>query len=118
MNDEDEMKTKTLLAVSLIASVVTIVLMEPALAQGIDIGGDTGGDTKWYSFIVDGLNLVAEGVGAIVAVFLGLGLMGWGAWGALKGRLEPERALIMVIGGIVALAGPAIASGLLSFIEQ
>ncbi|KZD05633.1 hypothetical protein [Thalassospira xiamenensis] len=99
---------------------LSIMLAEQALAQGVDLGGEGGAggsDKKWYSWIVDGLNLISEGVGAIVAVFLGLGLMVWGGWGALTGKMDPKDAFIRVIGGIISVAGPLIADGLLSFIE-
>ena len=100
---------------------LTFILAQQALAQeGVDLGGEGGAggsDKKWYSWIVDGLNLISEGVGAIVAVFLGLGLMVWGGWGALTGKMDPKDAFIRVIGGIISVAGPLIADGILSFIE-
>jgi type IV secretory pathway VirB2 component (pilin) len=114
------MNTKLLIKNAATSVSLTFLLAAQAHAQGVDVGdiGGEGGSEKWYSFIVEGLEVVSEGVGAIVAVFLGLGLAGWGAWGAIKGRLEPERGLIMVIGGVIAVAAPSIASGLLSFIQD
>ncbi|MCK2169068.1 hypothetical protein [Thalassospira xiamenensis] len=114
------MKIKSFIGAVTSNVLLSIMLAEQALAQGVDLGGEGGAggsDKKWYSWIVDGLNLISEGVGAIVAVFLGLGLMVWGGWGALTGKMDPKDAFIRVIGGIISVAGPLIADGLLSFIE-
>ena len=114
------MKIKSFIGAVTSNVLLSIMLAEQALAQGVDLGGEggTGGsDKNWYSWIVDGLNLISEGVWAIVAVMLGLGLMFWGGWGALTGQMDPKQAFIRVIGGIIAVAGPLMADGLLSFIE-
>lgn len=114
------MKIKSFIGAVTSNVLLSIMLAEQALAQGVDLGGEGGAggsDKKWYSWIIDGLNLISEGVGAIVAVMLGLGLMVWGGWGALTGQMDPKQAFIRVIGGIIAVAGPLIADGLLSFIE-
>lgn len=115
------MKIKSFIAAVSSHVMFSLILTQQALAQeGVDVGDAVGGggsDKKWYSFIVDGLNLISEGVGAIVVVLLGIGLMFWGGWGALTGRMDPKEAFIRVLGGIVAAAGPLIADGLLSFIE-
>lgn len=115
------MKIKSYIGAVFSNVVFSLILAQQALAQeGVDVGGAGGAggaDKKWYSWIVDGLNLISEGVGAIVAVMLGLGLMVWGGWGALTGQMDPKQAFIRVIGGIIAVAGPLIADGLLSFIE-
>ena len=114
------MKTNSLIKHAVTSISLTLLLSAQAHAQGVDIGdiGGDGGSEQWYSFIVDGLELVSEGIGAIVAIFLGIGLMCWGGWGALTGRMDPKEAFIRVIGGIIAVAGPLIAEGLLSFIES
>ena len=114
------MKIKSFIGAVTSNVLLSIMLAEQALAQGVDLGGEGGAggsDKKWYSWIVDGLNLISEGVGAIVAVMLGLGLMFWGGRGALTGQMDPKQAFIRVIGGIIAVAGPLMADGLLSFIE-
>lgn len=114
------MKIKSFIGAVTSNVLLSIMLAEQALAQGVDLGGEGGAggsDKKWYSWVVDGLNLISEGVGAIVVVLLGLGLMFWGGWGALTGRMDPKEAFIRVIGGIIAAAGPLMADGLLSFIE-
>ncbi|MDP2699940.1 hypothetical protein [Thalassospira sp.] len=110
------MKTKHLLTIAALAAIATIAITDPALAQGIDLGGSSG-DTKWYSFIVEGLKLISEGGGAIIVVLLGLGLCVWGGWGAVTGRLDAQQALTRVIGGIIGVASPTIAEQMLSFIS-
>ena len=52
-----------------------------------------------------------------LAIALGLGLVVYGGWGAFTGRLDPQRGIMMVIGGILVTAGPAIASGLLGVLK-
>ncbi|KNC55900.1 hypothetical protein AMSG_11365 [Thecamonas trahens ATCC 50062] len=73
-------------------------MTEPAFAQDT-----TGGN--WWDPVVSFLELLAEGFGKIFAIALGLG------------RLDPQRGIMMVIGGILVTAGPAIASGLLGVLK-
>ena len=52
-----------------------------------------------------------------LAIALGLGVVVYGGGGAFTGRLDPQRGIMMVIGGILVTAGPAIASGLLGVLK-
>lgn len=90
------MKIKSFIGAVTSNVLLSIMLAEQALAQGVDLGGEGGAggsDKKWYSWIVDGLNLISEGVGAIVAVMLGLGLMFWGGWGHSQVKWTPNKHL-------------------------
>lgn len=87
------MKTNSLIKNAVTSISLTLLLTAQAHAQGVDIGdiGGDGGSEQWYSFIVDGLELVSEGIGAIVAIFLGIGLMCWGAGEHLQAEWTPKR---------------------------
>jgi type IV secretory pathway VirB2 component (pilin) len=104
------MDKRNLLKITIVAGLATLAMTEPAFAQGA-----TG--SNWWDPVVSFLELLAEGFGKIFAIALGLGLVVYGGWGAFTGRLDPQRGIMMVIGGILVTAGPAIASGLLGVLK-
>lgn len=104
------MKTRHLLTTAAIAALATLALTQPAFAQ-------TTGGGNWWDPVVTFLELLSEGFGKIFAIALGLGLVIYGGWAAFTGRLDPQRGIMMVVGGILVTAGPAIASGLLGVLR-
>ena len=90
------------------ALVVTIVLIDPALAQ--ETGG---GDGSWVDPIIDLFLSIQTGLGKLGAIVVGIGVMVLGLWAGLSGRMDWSRAVWIVFGGVLVVSGPALSSALL-----
>lgn len=76
------------------------LLATPALAQG------------WEDPIIQFIELLNSGTGRIGGWVIGLGIIALGLWGGLTGRMDWNRFIIMLIGGLFVIVGPEIASSL------
>lgn len=102
----DKKQFAILCAVTVIGAVV---VAEPAFAQATG----TAGDGSWADPIVTLFQSIQSGIGKLIIIVCGIGLMVWGGWGAITGRMEWAGALIRVVGGIIGVAAPSASAALL-----
>tara|TARA_R100000322_G_scaffold114627_1_gene73639 strand:- start:3858 stop:4172 length:315 start_codon:yes stop_codon:yes gene_type:complete len=104
------MNTKHFLTIAALVALATICVVDPALAQ--DVGGDTGGD-EWWTPITELFTVLQTGIGKIGSYVVGIGLCIIGVIGAVTGRLDSNRIIIIILAGILVVSGPTIADKLM-----
>ena len=102
------MKDNKFLAIGAFAVFATLMMVEPAWAQA---GSNVDG--SWVDPIVNLFKSIQSGLGQLGAIVVGLGVMVLGLWAGLSGRLDWNRAIWIVLGGMLVVAGPQISESLL-----
>lgn len=96
------MNIRKLLTVATLAGLSTLVVVDPALAQ-----------EAWEQPAIKLIELLESGLVKIGAALIGIGIIAFGAWGALSGRLDWSKFGMMLIGGLLVMAGPTMLRAIL-----
>lgn len=99
--------TKNLVLAALAVAAVSVIA-DPAFAAGGE---------GWEAPATKFIGLLQSGLVKIAAVMIGIGIIGYGAWAAVSGRLEWQKLLYMIIGGILVMAGPGMLTTLLETVK-
>ena len=92
-------------ALPIAAAVAALAILEPAHAQD-----------GWESPATDLIETLNSGLVKIGAVLIGVAIIAFGMWGALTARIDWMRLAMILIGGGLVMAGPAMIDALLSTI--
>jgi len=94
------------IAVPLVALAV-LLFADPTFAQ------TTAASDEWVKPGVDTINRLRSGVVTAGAAAIGLGIMILGVWACLTFRMNWDKLGYVIFGGILIMAGPQMAAGLL-----
>lgn len=89
-------------APSALATLFVALLSRPAFAA-----------EGWEAPFIEVLDSLTSGLGTMGSIILGIGIMALGAWAAMTGRMDWNRFIFVVIGGILVMAGPTAAKALM-----
>lgn len=93
------------LAPAALAALAVALLCDPAFAAGGE---------GWEKPATDIMTVLQSGLVKIGSLLIGIGIIVFGGWGALTGRIEWNKFGFILIGGILVMAGPSMIKLLLA----
>lgn len=95
------MKSRQLMTFGAVALLATIAVVDPAWAQS---SGTVDG--SWVEPIINFFKSIQSGLGQLGAIAVGIGVTVLGLWAGFSGKLDWNRAIWIVLGGVLVVAGP------------
>ena len=96
-----------------LAALLIVVSTMPAFAQLT-----TGGDDAWVQPGVKIIEALESGIVTIGALVVGLGIIALGLWAIATLRMEWNKFWVVLIGGVLVMAGPKMITTLLKFAQS
>lgn len=99
------MRTVNITTIILLLGLAAALVLIPDLAMAAD--------DDWVKPGTSLIDTLQSGLVTIGALVVGIGVIGVGLWAAATGHLDLKRLAMVIIGGILIMAGPAMIAAML-----